>query len=160
MKRGVLLATAVVVGGQAPVWACAPPAKLPYANVREHQEWMWDGAESVIVVRLAEFNRGDPAWSAEEWLERRRNGTTGVGVTLEPVRWLKGQGTSAQIRMPTGGAGDCIPASGWDSGSAKVGDMFVAYFRPGTLAGETLMGGFALEQIVQPHLKALLASSQ
>jgi hypothetical protein len=144
----------------APAWACAPPLNLPYSNIREHQEWMWSKAESVIVVRLVEFNRRDPALSAEEWLERRSNGTTGVGVTLEPVRWLKGQGVSAPFRMPTGGTGDCIPTSGWDSALAKVDDRFVAFFRPGPLAGETLLGGFVPEAIVEPHLRALLGLRQ
>jgi hypothetical protein len=160
VRSRLFLATAIMAGFQASAWACAPPVTLPYSNAREHQEWMWSKAESVVVVRLVEFNRRDPALSAEEWRERRSNGTTGVGVTLEPVRWLKGQGSPTPFRMPKGGTGDCIPTSGWDAGSAKVGDSFVAYFLPGTIAGETLLGGFVPEEMVEPHIKALLGLPQ
>lgn len=155
-----LLATAMMAGVEAPASACAPLANLPYSNILEEQQWVWGNADVVAVVRLVEIHKPDPSLSIRELREQRSNGTLNVGVTLEPVRWLKGSSLPTRFRMPKGGTGDCIPTSGWDASDAKVGDSFVAYFRPGPLSGDTLLGGLVPEAIRDPDVFALLMKTE
>ena len=80
-------------------------------------------------------------------------------VTLEPVSWLKGEGSPLPFGMPGGGTGDCIPTAGWDAKSAKVGNTFVAYCWKGPVSGETLMAGFVPEAIVEENAIAALTKA-
>lgn len=136
----------------------APSAQA--ARIYGHQERMWREAVSVVVVRLAAFNAVDRSLPRRDQLAQLQADPTLSGVTLEPVRWLKGQGQPASFRAHRRGTGDCSVAAGWDHSSAKIGDIFVAYFSAGPLSDETLMDGLAPEQIVEPTVKALFALQQ
>ena len=156
MRLGAILLAVALVVNTAPAWAGAPLVNLPYSNALEHQQWLWGRADSVVVVRLVEIHKSDPTLSQAELRERRLSGVRSMRVTLEPVSWLKGEGSPLPFGMPSGGTGDCIPTSGWDSLSAKVGDTFVAYFWEGPLSGETLAAGFVPEAIVEENAVAAM----
>ena len=136
----------------------APDARA--ARNYSHQERLWREADSVVLVRIAAFNRPDPQLSRREWREQQATDPTIFGVTLEPVRWLKGQGQSTPFRARARGGGDCSVAAGWDASSAKVGDVFVAYFAAGQLSDSTLLDGLAPAQVVEATVRGLLALQQ
>jgi hypothetical protein len=141
----------------------AREAHRPYAEaarVYDRQDQMWREAGSVVLLRIAAFNNRDPRLSPSEWRKQVTADPTVVGVTLEPVRWLKGQGPSTAFRVAPRGGGDCSIAAGWDVNSAKVGDTFVAYFTAGPLSDQTLLDGLAPEAVVEPTVRALLALHQ
>lgn len=136
----------------------APDARA--ARNYSYQEQMWREADSVVLVRITAFNRPAPELSRREWREQQAVDPTVFGVTLEPVRWLKGQGQSTPFRARARGGGDCSVAAGWDASSAKVGDVFVAYFTAGPLSDTTLLDGLAPEQVVEATVRGLLALQQ
>lgn len=162
--RSIVAAGLLAVVAQ-PALACIPVQEVPPkppVSAHERQEQMWREADSVVLVRITAFNRLDPRLSALSARERREQieaDPTIIGVTLEPLRWLKGQGQPTLFRVRHRGGGDCSVATGWDR-SAKVGDIFVAYFTAGPLSDATLIDGLAPEVIVEATVKALLTSSQ
>lgn len=189
MRLGTVLLTSVVLAGAAqPARACTSVIAIPAfatelseedfaafvaayeqawnspdartARNYNHQEQMWREADSVVLVRIAAFNRPDPELSRREWREQRAADPPIFGVTLEPVRWLKGQGKSTPFRARARGGGDCSVAAGWDARSAKVGDVFVAYFAAGPLSDNTLLDGLAPEQVVEATVRGLLSLQQ
>ncbi len=188
MRLGAVLLAAVATGAAQPALACTPVLIIPAlptelseedfaafvaayeqawnspdawaARKYSHQERMWREADSVVVVRITAFNGRDPQMSVREWREEWAADPTINGVTLEPVRWLKGQGQSTPFRVRHRGGGDCSVAAGWDATSAKVGDVFVAYFAAGSLSDNTLLDGLAPVQVVEPTVSGLLALQQ
>ncbi len=189
MRLGfVLMAGVVLAGMPLPALACTPVVAIPAlatelseedfaafvtayeqawnapdaraARNYSHQERMWREADSVVLVRITAFNRPDPQLSPREWRGQMAADPTIFGVTLAPVRWMKGQGQSTSFRVRRRGGGDCSVAAGWDATSAKVGDVFVAYFEAGPLSDSALLDGLAPEQVVEATVRGLLALPQ
>ncbi|HPI48159.1 MAG TPA: hypothetical protein PLH23_07815 [Hyphomonadaceae bacterium] len=126
----------------------------------EQQVRLWREADSIVLVRVTAFNRPDDNLSADEWRKLRAADPTIFGATLEPVRWLKGQGQSTSFRVALRGGGDCSVPTDWQHASTKPGDVFIAYFKAGPLSNETLLDGLAPGSIVEPNVKALLSLPQ
>lgn len=188
MMRGPLVAAAMVMMAGPPALACTPLRIIPdlpagvsekdrdaflaayyqawdapnaeAARTFNRQEQMWREADSVVLVRIAAFNRKDPQLPASAWRKQLQADPTAFGATLEPIRWLKGQGPATPFRVAGRGGGDCSVAAGWDYDSAKVGDVFVAYFKAGPLSNDTVLDGLAPESVVEPNVRGLLALQQ
>lgn len=126
----------------------------------EQQSRLWREADSIVLVRVTAFNRPDDSLPVYEWRKRRAADPTAFGMTLEPVRWLKGQGQSTSFRVALRGGGDCSVPTDWQHPSTKPGDVFVAYFKAGPLSNDTLLDGLAQGSIVEPNVKALLSLPQ
>jgi hypothetical protein len=183
--RAVLVTSVMLAGAAQPALACTPVTVIPAfatelsaedfatflaayeqawntpdaraARNYSHQEQMWREADSVVLVRITAFSVPDPQLSAREL---RQLGAALPTKTLEPVRWLKGEGQSTPFRVRPRGGGDCSVAAGWDASSAMVGDVFVAYFAAGPLSDDTLLDGLAPEQVVEATVRGLLALQQ
>lgn len=121
---------------------------LKYAE--ELRDWamrrqtsLFDDAKSLVLVR---FDR--QAKSGEDTL-----------AILKPVRWLRGRGVAAELRIGMTQPPPCGQMTAHDAYYGKPGDVFLVYLSGNTLRGKDVLEAFALERLIEPRTLAALTTA-
>jgi hypothetical protein len=78
---------------------------------------------------------------------------------LKPVRWLKGRGVAAELRIGMTQPPPCGQMTAHDAYYGKPGDVFLVYLSGTTLQQENVLEAFALDRIIEPRTIAALTTA-
>jgi len=138
-----------------------PPADVAALNLawgaahalvraEEDRAWMlkgqgrlFDDSKSLVLVR---YDRA--AKSGEDTL-----------AILKPIRWLKGRGVAAELRIGMTEPPPCGQITAHDAYYGKPGEVFLVYLSGNTLRMQDLLQAYALDRIIEPRTIAALTSA-
>ena len=120
-------------------------------RVAEDQAWklkqqvrLFDDAKSLVIVRYdreAKVGKGDDAQTV---------------AVLKPVRWVKGQGKSAEFQLGMSQPPPCGQMVGHAAYYGKPGEVFLVYLSGNVLRQADVLEAYALDRIVEPRTLAAL----
>lgn len=122
-------------------------------RVAEDQAWklkqqasLFDTAKSLVIVRYdreAKVGKGDDAQTV---------------AVLKPVRWVKGQGKSAEVQLGMSAPPPCGQMMGHAAYYGKPGDVFLVYLSGNVLKQADMLEAYAIDRIVEPRTLAALTA--
>jgi len=112
------------------------------AFAMRRQIGLFDEAKSLVLVR---FDR------------QGKSGENTLAI-LKPVRWLKGRGVAAELRIGMTQPPPCGQMTAHDAFYGKPGDVFLVYLSGNTLHQSQVLEAFALERIIEPRTIAALTT--
>jgi hypothetical protein len=80
-------------------------------------------------------------------------------AVLKPIRWLKGRGVAAELRIGMTMPPPCGQMTGHDAYYGKPGDVFLVYLSGNTLRAKDVLEAFALDRIIEPRTIAALTTA-
>lgn len=113
------------------------------AFAMRRQAGLFDEAKSLVLVR---FDRQGK--SGEDTL-----------AILKPVRWLRGRGVAAELRIGMTQPPPCGQMTAHDAYYGKPGDVFLVYLSGNTLHQTQVLEAFALDRIIEPRTIAGLTTA-
>lgn len=175
-RTGVATALAMALGTfAAPALACSimppPPPPIPapgtpeadvaalnqawgaahgLKHAEETRDWamrrqvgLFDDAKSLVLVRY----------------DRQAKAGDETFAVLKPIRWLKGRGVAAELRVGMTQPPPCGQMTGHDAYYGKPGDVFLVYLSGNTLRTKDVLEAFALNRLIEPRTIAALTTA-
>jgi len=175
-RIGIAAAIAAAIGSLAsPAIACSimppPPPPIPAPGTPEADvaalNQAWGAAHG---LKYAEETR--------EWAMRRqvglfdeakslvlvrydREGKAGEDplAILKPIRWLKGRGAAAELRIGMTQPPPCGQITAHDAYYGKPGEVFLVYLSGNTLRTQDVLEAYALNRIIEPRTISALTTA-
>ena len=180
----IALAAAMAAALATPAFACSimppPPPPVPAAGTsvadvealnqawgqahglkytEELRDWamrrqagLFDEATSLVLVR---YDREAKTGAAPKEFEHMNGQPLAV---LKPVRWLKGGGAMAELKIGMTQPPPCGQMIGHDAYYGKPGDVFLVYLS-GNAQQKSVLEAFSLDRIIEPRTIAALTTA-
>jgi len=132
-----------------------------HAAVRAEEDRVWrlkgqaalfDEAKSLIIVR---YDREEKTSGAPKEFDYMNGQPMAV---LKPVRWVKGNGASDDLKISRGQLPPCGQMIGHDAFYGKPGEVFLVYLNGNKVEQQYMLEALAIDRIIEPRtLAALIA---
>jgi hypothetical protein len=132
-------------------WRARVTAEAEAQLIDQQRRW-WNDAHSVLLARV---ERRDTVRFRNEWAGGYDRSPR---VTLRPISWLKGEGSSRRFRLSYSGMTDCGPYGGGEAVGGQVGDVFVVFVGEGRPSQTSVFVSLAMGNVVDPGLRDRIAA--